>query len=249
MSTRAVLLHAGRCGSTLLGQMLGMHPDVHWAGETLNRYRPHRCRARPAGFDAFRALARAAAAARAPVHLESVKINYTHLDEVAGCDVRGLIDRLARIGFEPFVLLERRNYLRAVVSAAIGQRTGRWHRAPHEPPVSVPVAVDVAKPLAGDANAFSLMALLDEMDRNYRAARVALARCGRDWLHLRYEDDVAPDPGAACRRVAGALGLGAFAPAAPMAPTNPAPLAALITNLPEVAEYLEGSPYAGMLGG
>lgn len=113
---------------------------------------------------------------------------------------RALIDDLLTLGFDRFVVLERKNTLRRVVSAHIGMRHKAWvlrrGRSPRLRQVGVPLQFP-----NGDTLLQRLRALRDW----YAKARQALS--GLPTLELTYEEQILQDPRVAYRLVCDFIGL------------------------------------------
>src|SRR5690606_4673726 len=115
-----------------------------------------------------------------------------------------LVPALERLGFTRFIVLDRRNTLRKVVSSLVALQRGstRLPAGAPAPRVRVRVPVD-AVPI--DSTCKPLVELLC----GYRdgVARIEALLAGRRTLRLRYEDDLARDPLAGYRTTCAFLGV------------------------------------------
>lgn len=239
---KAVLLHVGRSGSTVLGSMLGQHRRVFWDGEAL--VQPLREVRTNLGAAAARShLEQRARRAGSRFHLISIK--FYHLERY-GLNARSGLRLLEDAGFTHFVVLRRRNLLRKLVSSVIASHTGRYHRRVGEgAPRATPVAIDPAHVAIDGANQ-SLVDHLDSWVGQFELFEAALA--DRPYLMLTLEDHVSNDPLDAYQRTCGHLGLAPGRPKIVYQPTNPFDLRELITNHDEVADALRQTRHAWMLG-
>lgn len=235
------VLHGGRCGSTVLGELLDQHDQIRWGGELF--FDVHR---KVSGFRPTAAWIRTVielAASRQGDGVFGFETQRVHLRYTfAAMPVAAYIELLESVGVRDFVLLQRRNLLRSVVSVLVARRTGVGHAVAAQ--AVQRLRIDVADPWgAGEA---TLAGLLEQMDRFY--AEVAEALRPRRHLVLTYEEDLERDPQVGYRRVCEFLGLPPQAASARLVPTNPYPLGSLVDNLDEVAAHLRATPYAWMAG-
>jgi hypothetical protein len=248
-------LHTGRCGSTVLGALLEQHPDVVWVGEVFEPYRPYALRAagreRPRGYDPARILRRGMRHAGPRWYGFELKMGGVQLRDTMGRDIAGALDLVASLGVHRLVVLERRNHLRAIVSAALGQSSGTFHRAAGSPaggsPAAHPrIALDLDRPLNGQLDR-SLLDVIDARTRAYEAVRSWTGTHECEVLELAYEDHIQDDPLNAYHRVTAFVGLRDHAPVIRHGRTTPYPLADVLINWSEVADTVGPTPYAWML--
>lgn len=236
------MLHVGRCGSTVVARMLDEHPDIAWDGEIFEP--SHRVELdelpdlAPGEFISRRK-------ARAPRHygFETKYLPSHHLGAL-GVSLPEYLAMLRALGFHRFVALHRRNYLRRVVSGAVGRRAGTWHRA--TPGVSEPTAITLDPERVPFGREQRLLDVFAELAAGEAALRELLPG---NAVWLTYEDDIAPDPGGAYRRICALFGVKPVWATPKLFPTNPFPLRAILDNYDEVAAVLSGTPHEWMLTG
>ncbi len=253
------MFHMGRCGSTVLGQMLGAQGDVFWAGEIFEdmpgRYggladHPQavsrilrRSLAEPSS---LRALVRPGQYPRRyrVYGFETKYLREQHLRAGwIGLDLRAYLDLLDAQGFDRFIVLHRDHHLRMLVSRAAGLAAGVWHsRTGTAGPAQVELPV---VDFAWGAWRGSLLECLRDLDAQH--ARLLALLDGRRVLHLSYEEHISADPAVAYRAVCDFLGLPAPPVAARLKKTNPFPLHQSVSNWDEVVGALCGTEYAWML--
>lgn len=256
---RVAMFHAGRCGSTVLGEMLAAQGEVFWAGEIFegmtDRYRG--LARHPEAVD--RILRRSMAE---PFSLRSLvrRDQYPRRYRVYGFETKyrseqhlragwigqelpAYLARLEALGFDRFIVLHRHHHLRKLVSGIAGFQSGVWHT---QTGTGRPVAVDLPVndfrfgPWRG-----SLVECLRDLDAQYAHLIATLA--GRQVLHLNYEEHVSADPAVAYRAVCAFLGLPAPLVGTRLKKTNPFPLHHSVRNWDEVVSALAGTEYAWML--
>jgi len=222
--------------------MLGAHPSITWDGEIFEP--SHRAElAEPAGLAPAELIARRKARAPHAYGFETKYLQSHHLGALA-MTLESYLAMLGSLGFDRFVALHRRNYLRRVVSGAVGREAGRWHRSRPGSGNPVTITLDPHRvPFGGDQALLDVFAELaageDALHRLLPAATV--------WLS--YEDDIAHDPTVAYRRICGLLGVAPAQVAPVLYPTNPFPLCDIVENYGEIEELLSGTRYEWMLAG
>lgn len=231
------LVHEGRCGSTVLGSLLGQNPAFYWDGEALL---PHRDSERwfrslqgARGEDKARDLRALMRYARGRVYTLSVKGRFGYPRK------RDLFRDLFALGFDRFVTLERRNLLRWVVSVQVG----RQHRTLHLRKGRRAELRRVHIPLA-DPDGFTLLDQLERLKESHANAKRRVA--GFPALHLEYETHVLDDPRVAYRAVCEFLGVEPTPVRITHERVNPYPLDRTITNYDEVRAALAGTEFEWM---
>jgi len=233
-----VLIHRGRCGSTVLGAMLDQNEQVYWDGEALmppslsERWLRRLQGAR--GVSNIRDLKVLMRYARTRSYVLSCKGQ-------PGCSsISRLVRDLSDAGFDRFAVLERKNALRWLVSAEIGSQRQRWHLrqgdSPRLNPVWIPLLYDQQKTLADR---------LHGLANWHKEVRDCLA--GRPVLNLTYEDHVETDPARAYREVCEFMDVTATPVRITQARLNPFPLTRLIANFNEVETALRRTGLEWML--
>jgi hypothetical protein len=244
VSRPSVLMwHHGRCGSTVLGDLLNQHPAIRWHGEIFVD-----CEGRADAPERFDPIMRGLVRGSVP--------------RIAGYEVKGLacqhpglmrrplpemVAAMRGYGLGQAVHLERRNVLLKLVSVAIvreklvaGWHIGTAERGMQDRRIRLdPEAVTIFGRTA------PLVAMIDYIERGCRESRELLSR-EMPTLGLVYEDDIEADPTAAYRKVVTFLGLAAEPVTLGMKKINVRPLPDLLENYDEVRRVLAGTPHAWM---
>lgn len=242
------MFHYGRCGSTVVTDLVGQHPDVFWDGEVFQemfrgRLPEQRLTRHPSRLLRLRRL-------RAGHRFYGFETKFHpayHLGAaVLDMEPAELVERLERLGFENFIVLERRNYLRQQISEEVGRRRGRvWHQAAGSRPVLHPIVLDVDRVRFGGWR-LPLIASFEERDRLYEIQKDLLR--GTRHLWMTYEQDVRDDPRIGYRRIVELLGLRPQDDVRILrSRTNPFPLRKILQNFDEVSAALRGTSYEWML--
>jgi rhamnosyltransferase subunit B len=253
------MIHAGRCGSTLLGLLLDNHPKIAWDGELfVGHWGEFEKRAREKGENTSTRWNSSkyypddpigyiqSCAEVFPSRQYGFSIKFFHL-EFLNLTIEDYLQRVAEFGFVHTMVLERKNLLRVVVSALIAEAKGVYHLRQEQTGSQLrPIHLDVSH-VEIDSQARPLLDFLETYDEQYRALATALD--GRDKLWLVYEEDFEKDPLRAYRRCCEFLALEPYPVSIPTAKTTPFPLAEVLINFDEVAASLKGTRFEWMLSG
>jgi LPS sulfotransferase NodH len=243
----AAMFHVGRCGSTVLARMLDAQPQLDWDGEIYQgifarRERPDRSLPPITDVDAVDFLVHRAGGSAAPCY--GFEVKHFHLRALA-TEVGDFLARAdARLPNLRYIVLERRNTLRVVVSTLIARATDVWHVRPGFSAPRIRVCVDPGSVFVNRIST-PLVELLEEFDRDQQRLTTLLPR--ERTLHIAYEDDIAADPTIGYRRVCAFLGLEPREPRVELARTNAVPLPELVENMAELRAALEGTRFAWMV--
>jgi len=238
-STKIVLFHIGRSGSTVLGDLLQQDKRFFWDGEVIRQFIRDR---KNTGLECTSAYI------KERTHLSGGKLIYGceikpfHIART-GASIAEFVTELERSGFNRFIVLERRNYLRKIVSSLIAAQTERWHNSSYEKAEHASVTISPDRVSIDDATT-SLQELLDLYAGEFSSLRKELA--DRNPLWMSYEDDISNDPLCAYNKICEFLAIRPGKVTTRYAKTNPWPLPELIDNYPEVCEVLGNTPYTWM---
>lgn len=248
----ACMFHTGRCGSSVLGELLDRHRRVFWDSEIVFK-RQTLERAPQGSIDLERLLRSRSAAAGGGVYGFELKFlpdqDPRNLTEPLG----SLIDRFPSMGLDRCIVLRRRNHMRQLVSRLVGAERKSFHDLSGGGAGGgggpTRVRLDTRRPFADSPDGhLSLVEMLDEHVERYAWLNDRLEAAGLPVLSLDFEDDISGGPAAAAERVFEFLGLGPSGVGAPRhRKTNPHPLADILENFDEVRDCLAGTPHAWML--
>lgn len=239
-----VTLHQHRCGSSVVGRMLGDHPDIAWAGEVLTQdmLRWARAHGTREGWTCDPEQLVRDRMQEAPWGWFGYEVT-THNMNRLGLSCDDAVAMLHAFGATRFVVQERRNHLRRYISSRIAAAAKNWqNKAKKRTPSRIYLDPrdagmdDESGPLlerlhADTASLQHMLRLTEPYDR----------------LHLVYEDHVEQDPRVAYRMVCEHLGLTPQQVAPPLVRENPFPVRDMLLNYDEVAATLDGTPYEWML--
>lgn len=240
------MFHVGRSGSRVLGDLLGQHPHVFWdfeIYERLLRDRDKHGTVQPTGSLAQAIDYLRARMPRAGRRFYGFELKFFHL-KLLNVELSPYVESLRRLRFAHFVILERRNYLRKIVSSVVAHKKSRFHQASYEKPVLTRVTIDVDC-LRIDRDQKPLRAYLEDYRASFDALNEILQ--GSTVLRLTYEDDIFRDPLVAYGRLCEFLGVRQHHATVRYSRSNPFKLADIIVNFEEVERALESSAFEWML--
>jgi hypothetical protein len=241
------MLHLGRTGSTVLGDLLNQHPKILWDSEIYYRfligYANHQGEALEAWRqEAFHELPKRVA--RSGARYYGFEVQFFHM-RYLNRSVPDYLDYLRTSGVTHYILLERRNHLRSLISYAVSEVTRRkFITQPSQKPALTKVHLDVNRITINGENC-TLIEYLDRYADNYQTARRLLA--DQKLLYLNYEDDIERDPSNAALKTFEFLKLPGWQLEVHYKKTTPYPVSQVIENFDEVQAALRDTPYAWMV--
>jgi hypothetical protein len=247
-SGNAVMFHLGRSGSTVLGDMLARHPAMFWAGEIYSpifrQWRHKHGGVETVGEMPEDAMVTLQKSMRSALHhFYGFEIKPFHF-RLIGYRPSAFLRHLDALGYTHFILLDRKNRLRIIVSSIVAHQDGRYHIGHGTVPKLKRVHVDV-EDVRNDFDAKPLVRYLSEYDAQIHELEALLE--GRRLLRLAYEEDIQADPQQAYHRSCEFLGIRPADASVRLARINPFPLREMIENFEEVKAALLRTPYEWML--
>jgi len=239
------MLHQGRVGSTLLGNMLKEHPRITWRNELITFHRMHyeRMHGSNIGWTCSPTKVINAARRNAPWGWFGCEVKPYNAYEL-GITLEEMVDQLKSMGFKRFIVLERRNLLRRYISVRMARASGKWHISDTSQRDNRSIKLD---PESNErwGEKLSLLDVLRK-DANENEQLLELARPFSP-LHLIYEDHLQNDPSVGYGMVCEHLGEQPLEAQPNVVRTNPYPVSQLVSNYDEIAEVLAGTEFEWML--
>jgi hypothetical protein len=244
-----IMFHIGRCGSTVVGDMLNQHQHIYWASELyqpiFSEWQRNNAGKEIAGEmpeDAIELLQRDMRMALH--HYYGFEIKPYHF-RLIGYTPETFLHHADSLGFTHFIILDRRNRLRKIISSIIAhQKIGKYHIDDMTKSRLMRISVN-PEIVEIDFDAKPLLAYLSDYDKQIEELESLLE--GRRVLRLSYEEDIQVDPNIAYSRICEFLGLQRGDVSVNLARTNPFPVRDMIGNIDEVEKTLCGTPYEWML--
>ena len=242
-TTRVCCFHFGRCGSTLLGNMLAGHPDIDWQGEVFHAF--HERENREQTIEPFSVIE--GLLSDSEFKHFGFETKFQHLNRNGlNLDFESYVSKLRQLGFEKFMVIKRRNYLRQAISVARGQATGSWHvSSKSRKPKFQPIHLDVEKISLGGKKR-SLLDCFELLDQTYEEMGCIFKRLGVDHFTVHYEDDLEVDPIRGFQMTLSHLGLRFVPPEISVRKLESRSVPEIISNLSEIQDCLSGSGFEWM---
>lgn len=232
-----VMLHEGRCGSSVLAGLLGQHSSIHWDGEVFGKSNPGGPVIRYIRYSyPLLYLRQRIARSEHSIYGFETKTDL-HLQRYIGVSRGEYLDGLKGLGVSRYIVLDRKNNLRRRVSVRVAKKTKKWLLSKREEPQLVRVELDPESVLFWLRR---LEKVNDELDELLSDETV---------LRLTYEEHIKPDPRIGYRRACEFLGLSPEEVSVGMRRINPYPLSDMIKNYDEVCRSLSGTKFEWMLEG
>lgn len=255
-----LMFHVGRSGSSVLADLLNQTwRDVFWAREVHERVLRERFGPGRDADGVFHPLEpgvladldpfdtprreRVAAAPR----LYGCEAKFFHL-RLLGMEIADYVERARAEGFRRFVILERRNTLRKVVSSLMAQQRGAYHVLKGQTDGGTPerLSLDV-EAVSLDRRTAPLVRFLKGYRDDFATLRRVLA--DDDVLEISYEDHIEHDPTLAYGRFCAWAGVRPAPVEVNHRRTTPQPLRDLLADPDAVRAHLVGSGLEWMVDG
>ena len=242
-ATRACCFHFGRCGSTLLGNMLAAHPQMEWKGEVFHAF--HERADRSTAVKPFQTLEQLIAHSKHP-HF-GFETKFQHLDSNGlNLSLESYLSELKKLGFGKLIILRRQNLLRQAISVARGQATQKWHvSSKKQKPEMGLVELDIANVSLGGKNRH-LLDCFKFLEQTYLDASRLFARLEWDCLQICYEKDLQQNPFDGYQLAVDYLGVPLVRPEISLQKLESRPIKKIVSNYSQLRDCLSGTEYEWM---
>lgn len=237
-----LMIHTGRSGSTVLGQMLDQHPCIFWDGEVLEKRFHAMGRERGVGImhlygkmtlDKTASLVSKRLRSRSGGRIFGIEIQDYQLAMI-GADCESFLNEMRALGFTRFVILER-NPIRKLVSHVAATQRGQHHAQLNEKVKDQKVSINCDRLYYGHTFT-TLEDVLEGSDAFFAAFYALLAH--DHVLRLSYETHLEDTPVVAYEAVCRYLELEPQRPQITLKKTTTRNLADLVENYAEVEARL-----------
>ena len=242
------MLHNGRCGSTVVGDLLAQNPNMHWASEL---YEPIIAKWKEETQQQFAYLAKETIV-KNPMEVLKNSMNETtkpyygvvfkpfHFT-ISGSSATEFLNQSFLLNFTYFILIRRKNHLRQIVSDKVARKKNIWHIEKKEFNKTIKKPEKIHLPLNQSK---ALVKEIENLEIQMQEAENLLL--SKNVLNLTYEDDIEQDPQSAYRSICKFVNMEATNASVTLSKTNPFPLKDIIENFAEVKAALHKTPYAWM---
>lgn len=238
-----VIWHIGRCGSTVLSSVLNQHPNINCLGEVFNPLMDTNELGKDVpDFDSF--FSNLINHEPSKIRILEVKFLESQHLSVYNMTLPNLINKFKEIGYDRFIILERTNYLKRMVSHCVGQETKIYHLKKDETPKLHRINMDVESIKVGVAtNPF--IEWLRIFKNEYIQLRSYMVAA--NFIELQFEEDIQVDVKKAYDKVCAFLNIESSIINIPYTRTNPFHVKDMLININEVESVLSNTEFLWML--
>jgi len=241
------MFHIGRSGSTVLSDLLNQHRKLFWDGEIYRKIITK--------WEKYGDVTVAKGISEDPVEFLQKRMNragqkfygfevkFFHL-KLTKTNLSDYINHLHSLEFSHYIILERKNYLRKIVSSIIARERSQSHQTADEKPLLHQIEIDVSN-VEIDRDAKPMIEYLIDYQECFRLLNKLLT--GKRVLKLTYEDDILSDPLKGYNLVCNFINIRPQNVSVRFGKTNPFKLHEMIYNIGEVERSLSGTPFEWML--
>ena len=238
------MIHHGRCGSSVVGNLLVQNPNIHWASELYssmlakwqeeNQQINFHLAKEPIVENPIAILKNSISETTKPYY--GFEIKPVQLAPI-GFLTANFLSQSFLLNFTYFILIRRKNWFRSIVSERISAKTGVWHFYGGDKAKLEKIHLPLNKPKP-------LVERIENLERGMQEVETLLA--GKNVLNLTYEDDIEQDPQKAYRSICKFVNMEETKASVTLSKTNPFPLKDIIENFAEVKAALQNTPYEWM---
>lgn len=250
------MLHAGRCGSTVLGELLNLHSEICWGGEVFaEKMLSQRHLSLVGNLQGNQKILREIEIFHATKDVYGIEVKYLPHQHMRRLNLNhaGLLSLLKNSNYSHVILLTRANLLKQLVSALIAEASDFYHtKRSVDQPNKINVDVDRIFEVGSwyddvFEGGVSLLGYLSYVLSNQRGIDNLLANWS--FLDLQYEQDIEADPLVALSKIFEYVGVRIEEAPVGLRRTNPFSLSKLIVNYSDVQNHLRNTQFEWMLTG
>ena len=239
------MLHVGRCGSTVLANLLDQNPEIYWDAKL------HR-KAHELYGDDIKSLDYAMWTKRQflisgdKYYGFEFKILQDQYPAILGTTTRQFLEQCKLIGVTHYILLKRRNTLRHIVSNYASINRKSWHISNTDSVQLQQFTIDINEISTGSAPGRSLVEYLQEVESTHNEVKEILN--DQKILEIEYESDIDKNGAEfAYKKVCEYLNIEPVEVEVKNIRANPFPMSATVRNYDEITEKLKGTNFEWML--
>ncbi|MHA7943008.1 hypothetical protein ACJOV8_008040 [Formosa sp. 3Alg 14/1] len=191
------MFHFGRCGSTVVSELLNQHPSIKWDNELFQIIKMGKPKLFDVNYekDMFKVLVNRYSRTREEFYgFETKAIKEAHLgSSYLNLEFQTYLDELIDLGFNKFIILKRRNYLKQVFSIARGIENKQFHFKNKENLKGKKINFDPQKVVYGNMQE-DILKVFNRIEERYELLEKTLKEKGVEYLEIYYEDHIEEDP-------------------------------------------------------
>jgi len=248
VASKIAMIHIGRCGSTVVAKLLAQHRQIFWANELYEPIFKQWERSNP-GFTEpgvmpippIEYLISSIGKSKTKTYGFEIKPYHFRLINVS---FEEYLNSIEQLGFEHFILLDRKNKLRKILSSIKAQKSGVYHLEKGSKPQFQKINIPIDN-IQIDHESKSLLSFIDDYIKDMDSIGNMLE--AKKVLKLTYEEDIEEDPINAYGKICDFIGVKKLQPIISLSKTTPFPVKDLVANYNEVANCLKLSSHGWML--
>ena len=163
---------------------------------------------------------------------------------VYNCSLPDLINKFIEIGFDRFIILERKNYLKRMISHCVGQQTNLYHLKNGNKPQLHSIKMDIGNIKIGKGTN-TLIDWFRIIKKDYGNLRSYLINT--EFIEFKFEEDIQTDVRIAYDKVCSFLNIENHEVEIPFVRTNPFDIKDILINFEEVDNKLTDIEFSWML--
>ena len=240
-----IMLHIGRCGSTVIANLLEQNPEIYWDAK-LHRKAQALYGDRFSHMNYVSWTQQQFSMSGARYYGFEFKILEDQYPALLNTTRATFFDHCKSIGITHYILLHRRNTLRHVVSHYTSMARGNWHNDSTQQASRVQIDLDLQRVSTGRGPGRPLLRYLEEVAEAHDQTRNAFQ--DKAFLELEYETDIdSAGVEHGYHKVCEFLAVQPLPVALKNSRTNPFPLSETVRNYDELSSYLTGTEFEWML--
>ncbi len=237
-----VMMHIGRCGSTVLSRMLDQNPAIKFEGEIFLKIFES-CNPDIPTLDSFIDNVKQKNP-NSLIQLVNIKFLKNQHPSIYNLSIEDMINVFKRKGFDRFIILERKNYLRRMISHCVAQQTNVFFIDNNNNPTLNRINLNINEIKVGN-KIYSLLEWFKIFEDGYSDLKRILKN--DNYKYLAYEDDIESDPYYAYNQICDYLNISHHKVTCPFNKTNSFPLKDILINYEEVYSLISQTKYKWML--
>jgi hypothetical protein len=240
--TNAVMFHIGRCGSTVLSNMLNQNPAVQCEGEIFNPLMANfENKFIPNINDIIIDVKNRK---DLPIQLFEIKFLEAQHLSLFNINLKEMLDILLSHGFNHFIILERKNYLKRMISHCVAQETKIYHIEKNSSAKLHQIYLN-SQAIKVGTRIQSLLEWFEIFEQSYSELRFLTKNFPT--LNLFYEEDVEKDVQKGYLKICSFFEIAPVNVQCPFIKTNPFSLSETLMNYHEIQELMNENNLQGML--
>lgn len=185
-----VMFHIGRCGSTVLCDLLNQNQSIQCEGEIFHKFMKQELEGRIC-LNIKELLKEVEGRKVKPIQLIEIKFLESQHLSLFNIKIKEMINILIGYGYNRFIILERKNYLKRMISHCIAQETNTYYLSREFSPTLKQLNLNKDKIKLGIEN-HSLFYWFHIFEESYAELRYELSRYKN--IEIIYEVDIENDP-------------------------------------------------------